>query len=314
MSIERIKEDAAKADQMIRDLAQGGDTAVAEDVADQEAAQPEVEENHDQGVVADAATEDQSDNTVLDQIREESARWEQRYRSLDGMIQARDRQIEQLHQLLAAMQQAPKGEPQAEKPKGKQLVGKEDEEAFGSDLIDLARRISREESGAYISELENRLAHMQEQLSGVAQTTAVTVQDRFEQQLGKAVANWKQIDGDAKFISWLQGNPTRLRVFTEAVRAQDVSGVAYFYQEFGDKSAPEEKPRVDPRLERQVAPGKTKSVPTAAKNPQDKKQWTRSEIAQFYSNGKKQYSAEDYSKLERDLFNAQKEGRVDFSR
>lgn len=317
MSIERIKEEAAKADQMIRDLAQG-DVAVAEaeETEDQEAAQPEVEE-HDQGVVADAATEDQtSDDPDLARIREDAAKWEQRYRSLDGMIQARDRQIEQLHQLLAGMQQAPKAEQPADAPQPKSsLVGKEDEEAFGSDLIDLARRISREESGAYIAKLEGQLAQMQERLQGVAQTTAVTVQDRFEQQLARAVPDWKKIDADPAFITWLQANPTRNRVFTEAAQSQDVAGVAYFFEEFGGKSAPaEERQKTDPRLEKQLAPGKSKSVPTAAKSPQDKKQWTRSEIAQFYAEGRKQYSPEEYTKVERDLFNAQKEGRVDFTR
>lgn len=314
MSIERIKEEAAKADQLIRDLAKGEQPA-AEEPEEQEAAQPEVEQQTDQGVVADAATEDQTSAPEQDRFREEAAKWEQRYRSLDGMIQARDRQIEQLHQLLASMQQAPQAEAETEKKPGKsKLVGKEDEEAFGTDLIDLARRISREESGAYISELENRLAQLQEQLSSVAQTTAVTVQDRFEQQLTNAVPNWKTIDNDERFIKWLQANPTRNRVFAEAARSQDVAGVAYFFEEYAGKAAPEEKPKTDPRLEKQLSPGKSKSVPSQAKSQSDKKQWTRSEIAQFYANGRKTYSQEDYAKLERDLFNAQKEGRVDFSR
>lgn len=316
MSIERIKEEAAKADQMIRDLAKG-DVAVAEESEDQEAAQPEVEEQQtDQGVVADAATEDQdSEAPEVDRVREESAKWEQRYRSLDGMIQARDRQIEQLHQLLAAMQQAPKADPAEDKPQSKKsLVGKEDEEAFGADLIDLARRISREESGAYIEQLKSEIAELQQQLTGVAQTTAVTVHDRFEQQLASAVPNWKQIDNDPKFIAWLQDSPTRHKVFAEAAKAMDVQGVAYFFEEFAGKAASEEKPKTDPRLEKQLAPGKSKSVPTAAKAPQDKKQWTRSEIAEFFAQGRKAYSPEEYNRIEREVFSAQKEGRVDFSR
>jgi hypothetical protein len=315
MSIERIKQDAAKADQLIRDLAKS-DVAVAEEESEEEAAQPEVEEQQtDQGVVADAATEDQSSaNPDLDRILQESAKWEQRYRSLDGMIQARDRQIEQLTHLLANMQQAPAHT--AEQPKqSSKLISKEDEDAFGADLIDLARRVAKEESGSYISQLENKLAQLTEQLQGVAQTTAVTVHDRFENQLTQAVPNWRQIDADQKFIEWLQANPTRNKVFAEAAKAQDVQGVAYFFEEYAGK-APQgaAKPTVDPRLEKQVAPGRSKSVPTAAKSQPDKKQWTRTEIAGFYANGRKQYSTEEYAKLERDLFNAQKEGRVDFTR
>ncbi len=319
MSIERIKEEAAKADQMILELAKRADSSTSDESpngenaeVDQEAVQPEVDQQQtDQGVVADAATEDQNDD--VSRVLDESKKWEQRYRSLDGMIQARDRQIEQLHQLLASMQQAQAAPEAPAKQDKAKLVGKEDEDAFGADLVDLARRVAREESGAYVAKLEGTIAELQQQLKGVAQTTAVTVQDRFENQLAAAVPNWKAVDGDPKFIEWLQSNATRMKVFSEAARNQDVDGVAYFYKEYPGAQKTE-KQAVDPRLAKQVAPGKSKAVAPAAANPAEKKTWTRSEIAQIYADGKKRFSQEDYVKLERDLFAAQKEGRVDYTR
>ena len=319
MSIERIKEEAAKADQRILELAKRADSSTSDESpngenaeVDQEAVQPEVDQQQtDQGVVADAATEDQNDD--VSRVLDESKKWEQRYRSLDGMIQARDRQIEQLHQLLASMQQAQAAPEAPAKQDKAKLVGKEDEDAFGADLVDLARRVAREESGAYVAKLEGTIAELQQQLKGVAQTTAVTVQDRFENQLAAAVPNWKAVDGDPKFIEWLQSNATRMKVFSEAARNQDVDGVAYFYKEYPGAQKTE-KQAVDPRLAKQVAPGKSKAVAPAAANPAEKKTWTRSEIAQFYADGKKRFSQEDYVKLERDLFAAQKEGRVDYTR
>ena len=319
MSIERIKEEAAKADQMILELAKRADSSTSDESpngetaeVDQEAVQPEVDQQQtDQGVVADAATEDQNDD--VSRVLDESKKWEQRYRSLDGMIQARDRQIEQLHQLLASMQQAQAAPEAPAKQDKAKLVGKEDEDAFGADLVDLARRVAREESGAYVAKLEGTIAELQQQLKGVAQTTAVTVQDRFENRLAAAVPNWKAVDGDPKFIEWLQSNATRMKVFSEAARNQDVDGVAYFYKEYPGAQKTE-KQAVDPRLAKQVAPGKSKAVAPAAANPAEKKTWTRSEIAQFYADGKKRFSQEDYVKLERDLFAAQKEGRVDYTR
>ena len=319
MSIERIKEEAAKADQMILELAKRADSSTSDESpngenaeVDQEAVQPEVDQQQtDQGVVADAATEDQNDD--VSRVLDESKKWEQRYRSLDGMIQARDRQIEQLHQLLASMQHAQAAPEAPAKQDKAKLVGKEDEDAFGADLVDLARRVAREESGAYVAKLEGTIAELQQQLKGVAQTTAVTVQDRFENRLAAAVPNWKAVDGDPKFIEWLQSNATRMKVFSEAARNQDVDGVAYFYKEYPGAQKTE-KQVVDPRLAKQVAPGKSKAVVPAAANPAEKKTWTRSEIAQFYADGKKRFSQEDYVKLERDLFAAQKEGRVDYTR
>ena len=318
MSIERIKQEAAKADQMIMELAQRADSSTSDESPEDEtpeitpeAVQPEVDQQQtDQGVVADAATEDQTDD--VSRALDESKKWEQRYRSLDGMIQARDRQIEQLHQLLASMQQAQAAPEAPAKQDKAKLVGKEDEDAFGADLVDLARRVAREESGAYVAKLEGTIAELQQQLKGVAQTTAVTVQDRFENQLAAAVPNWKAVDSDPKFIEWLQSNATRMKVFSEAARNQDVDGVAYFYSEYA--GAPKTEQATDPRLAKQVAPGKSKAVAPAAKSPAEKKTWTRSEIAQFYADGKKRFSQEDYVKLERDLFAAQKEGRVDYTR
>lgn len=318
MSIERIKQEAAKADQMIMELAQRADSSTSDESPEDEtseitpeAVQPEVDQQQtDQGVVADAATEDQTDD--VSRALDESKKWEQRYRSLDGMIQARDRQIEQLHQLLASMQQAQAAPEAPAKQDKAKLVGKEDEDAFGADLVDLARRVAREESGAYVAKLEGTIAELQQQLKGVAQTTAVTVQDRFETQLAKAVPNWKAVDSDPKFIEWLQSSATRMKVFSEAARNQDVDGVAYFYSEYA--GAPKTEQATDPRLAKQVAPGKSKAVAPAAKSPAEKKTWTRSEIAQFYADGKKRFSQEDYVKLERDLFAAQKEGRVDYTR
>jgi prefoldin subunit 5 len=307
MSIERIKEEAAKADQMIQELAQQGEPT--EDQA--EAAQPEVVEQTDQGVVADAATDDQGDVVAL--MREEAAKWEQRYRSLDGMIQARDRQIEQLHQLVAAMQQAPQQAAPEPEQKGKKRVSKEDEDVFGADLVDLNRRVAKEELEGYTSKLEQRIAELEQRLTGVAQTTAVSVHERFERSLGEAYQDWKKVDNNPAFIDWLKQSETRFRLFGEAVRAYDVAGTAYFYQEFGQRHPVASTPGVDPRLERQIAPGKAKSVAPQAKSQSDKKVWTRTEIARTY-NEKKSYSPEEFLRIERDIANAQRDGRVDFSR
>lgn len=313
MSIERIKQDAAKADQLIAELARG---ALAPDEQDQGVAvedqHQDVEQNNDEGVVA-AATEDQGSPAELARPSDDAAKWEARYRSLDGMIQARDRQIEQLHQLLAAMQSAPSKKEEPAATPAKPLVGKEDEESFGADLIDLARRVAQEQSGAYITKLEQKITELESRLSGVAQTTAVSVQERFENAIANAAPDWKKIDSDPKFIEWLQSVPSRQRVFADAARAQDAEGVAYFYAEYAEKFGQAQQSNRS-QLEKQVAPGRSRNVAPQARNTSEKKQWTRSEIAGFYAQGKKQYSSEEYAKLEKDLFAAQREGRVDYSR
>lgn len=316
MSIERIKQDAAKADQLITGLTQGEPPAAETPVVEQEAATPEVGQDVDQGV-ATAATEDPN-REPTDSARAEAAKWEQRYRSLDGMIQARDRQIEQLHQLIAGMQQAQATDTSAAKPAHpteQRLVTEQDENAFGADLIDMVRRAFKEEQGQHVAKLEQKIAQMEQALNGVSQTTAVTAQERFETKLTEAAPAWRTTDADPGFVAWLQASPTRHKLFAEAARAQDVADVAYFFNEYAQQkpAAAAPQPAVDPRLERQLAPGKSRAAPTPASQT-EKKVWTRSEIADLFANGKKRHSAADFDKLQRDAFAAQKDGRVDFTR
>lgn len=325
MSIERIRKDAAKADQIIEELARKGKPTdpeaqppTHEDTPEEtEAAQPEVEAQPDEGVVATAATDDQPDTGATAELRELAAKWEQRYRSLDGMIQARDRQIEQLHQLLAAMQSAKVEPAKADEPKApaKSAISKEDEEAFGADLIDLARRVARSETGELVDTLRAEIAQLKDALSGVQRTTAVSTQERFEAQLTQLSPDWQKFDADPKFIGWLQESPSRQRVFEEAAKDMDAKGVAFFFSEFAKANGiGQPKPKQDARLEKQVAPGKPRSVPTAAKDATGDKQWTRTEIAQFYSQDRRNFTPDEYNRIERDIFKAQSEGRVDYTR
>lgn len=322
----QIKEAARRADEMIAELArqakgEPAPEAPAEETPVIETA-PEVEAapESDQGVPQEPVAETTQDPQV-DQLRESAAKWEQRYRSLDGMLQSRDRQIEQLHQLLADLQ-ATKAAPAPEPTETKSLITKEDEDTFGADLLDVARRIARDESSQYTRSLEAKLAQLEAQLGSVASTAAETAQERFQARLAQKAPNWADVDRDPAFITWLEASPTRHRIFAESVQAQDLEGVAQFYLDFSlltgkhnqvaVPSTPNEPQPVDPRLARQVSPGKSRSSPTPATEG-NKRQWTRTGIADFYVNRKK-YPVEEANRLERDIFAAQKEGRVDYSR
>ena len=69
-------------------------------------------------------------------------------------------------------------------------------------------------------------------------------------------------------------------------------------------------------LEKQVAPGKSRSTQTpSAAVTTDERIWTRSEIAQAYSdNSKGKYTPEEWAPLEREIAAAQANERVDYSK
>lgn len=307
---QRVQEAAAAADEQIRAMTQ--QSLPLEEPTGETAGVTE-------GDVVDFAPQQQElplEQPSIDPVavKADAEKWEQRYRSLDGMIKARDRQIDQLHELIAGMQQAKPAEPPKEQPSS--LVSEKDVDAFGADYIDLARRVAREENQAYIKQLESQLDEFKGQLGKVSKTAALSAQDRFENSLTTRVANWRTTDSDPKFIEWLQGSPVRHRNFADAVQAHDIEGIAYFYESFAPvaaaPAAAPAKQTAKQQLERQIAPSK-QSVQAPAATDTEGKVWTRSEITDTYSN-KKRYAADEFSKIEREIANAQREGRVDYNR
>lgn len=325
-----VKEAASRVDEMIR---QGYEQSNAMDTAQQEAPDPQDTEDevadatddqtNDEGVSSDQGVEQpqpqpqqQPAQAEIAELQKRAELWEQRYRSLNGMIESRDRQIESLHQLMARMEAAP---PQPREPAQAQpaepAITKEDVDSFGDDLIDLARRVARSEYSEHEQRMQQRIKELEAQLSGVAEQTNASAQDQFLAKLKTRVANLEQINTDPKFVQWLQESPTRQQMFNTAVQQMDVPGTAWFFESWAsehNQPAPPSQP--DPRLARQVAPGKSRSAPSPAQSQDgQKRSWTRSAIVEFYKNIGK-YPQKERDRIERDIALAQKEGRVDFTK
>jgi hypothetical protein len=316
MSLARIKQQANEADQMIRSLNEPSSEQPEVE------AQPEVEVEQsvaaDQGVPQEPEEQPQDSQPGGD-WKEQAQLWEQRYRSLNGMIQSRDKQIQQLHELLAGMQQV-SAQPQEHTASDTSLLTKEDEDNFGSDLVGMARRAAEEAARRTEAAILQRLDALEGSIQGVRQVTQVTAQERFEAKLDKLTkGTWKQIDTDPGFIAWLEKSTARQQVFAAGVQQQDATVLAEFFNDYatlaGVQREQADKPKQDraAQLERQVSPGKSKSVGAPDRQAGDKKQWTRSEIASTYAN-RKQYAADEFLRLEREIATAQREGRVDFNR
>lgn len=331
---QRIKREAQQADQMIAEMgrkATEGDEPVESanepDVTDSEVSDEGLEQTPitDPGVKQDDSGDDGNGGTDPSRADSEAKLWEQRYRSLDGMIQARDKQVQQLHELLAAMQEqqsrAPKGgtDGQPEAPSSTPLVTKEDEDNFGNDLVDMTRRAAREEISRFSQELQRQFDELRNELKGISKTAEVSAQDSFEGKLDKFAPNWRKLDNDARFIAWLDESSARKQPFAMAVHNRDARAVGDFFNEFERIHEEEQDRRDEPaqkrkqELERQVAPGKSKKTAAPESRSGEKKTWTRSEIVSVFAN-KKQYAADEFAKLEREVAAAQREGRVDFSR
>lgn len=256
--------------------------------------------------------------------------WKQRAKTLEGKYNA---EVPRLHgqlkdmstQLASALEQinqlktATPPEPQ----KRQELITKDDEETFGSDLIDLSRRVVREEFAQLaphiIGELRKEFAPIREQVGEVQKKTAQTEEEKFWSSIDTAVPDWREIDSDPQWLEWLGevdpmvGN-TRQEALNSAHTAMDAARVAAIFKVWKSTFRPEQPAAPAPtsskreELQRQVAPSKSRASSSA---PAPERSWTAAEYERaFDPRLSATMSNDEISKLQADADKAYAEGRV----
>lgn len=270
---------------------------------------------------------------------DEYAQLEQRYRSLQGMWQgmnarlakAEEANAELLKKLDEATSKLSAAAPATAAPKTSQLVTEQDAEAFGTDLIDLARRVAKEQFGereqqllGKIDKLEQLLAAQDQRLGSVAETQVATAQERFYAALDTALPTWEQIQATPECQTWLKSRvPGTRATWNDALVASaeehDSARALEVFSTFlaahptldprRQKPAPEQSRKAE-QLQRQVAPSKSGA---ATATPEGKKvysaaEWSR-EMDRVVALGKaRQY--DEAAAIENELNAALAEGRV----
>ena len=243
----------------------------------------------------------------LQAIRAELEKSEQRFRTLQGMIRAKDEEIKRLELLLSQMAEETKSEPA---PTEDSFDDTKDRQEFGSEFVDMVyRAIDRK-----IAKLQERLGTTERVAKEAAVVTQQTQQERFFAALAQRVPDWREIDSSPEFAEWLQSSRARVTLVKEGMANFDVDAIADIFEQYkaltgkGQTQATAEPAR---NLERKVAPSRGKSPTPPAST--EKRIWTRSEIAQVFRDRRK-YSQKEFDALQREIFSAQREGRVDFTR
>lgn len=271
--------------------------------------------------------------------KEEYDRLEQRYRTLQGMhkadvghlrgeLAATGATIQNLEQRIAEAEKASK--PQAAPTK---YVTAEDEEEYG-DTLEMVRRAAREEAEEILAKREEgylvRIAELETQVGHVRNTVVPVVEDISRSQAEQVktdfwgaietqVPNWQAINDNPAFKAWLVAEDqitgsTRQQFLAQAQREYNASRVIKFFKEWertaagGQTPAPRNNPQSE--LEQFVAPGTSRSTPPVDKT---KKQWTKEAISKFYQDsvvGKYASKPDERKRIEKDLFDAQSEGRI----
>jgi len=261
---------------------------------------------------------------------------EQRYKTLQGMYNAevprlhaekRDlsNRVSQLEQLLSSMNQQPKPEPEVSESK---LITDQDMEEYG-DSIEVMRRVSKEETIAAekkLNALEQQITALQSnvipKVEQVAANQVKTSEQAFWSELSTTVPDWRDTNDNQDFQNWLlEIDPltgvSRQTYLEDAQRNLDVGRVANFFSAWkgnngGESNAqPNRKAQTSKELRQQVSPGKGKSTGKPQSN--SSKTYSPNDIKSFFDDvriGNYKGKEEERDRIERDIFAAQREGRI----
>lgn len=306
---ELMKQQEAEADRMIADLTPPVVDSGEPDVVDEAPADdaPTDAQNTDEGLppVESVPSEPvDTEGELIAQLRAEIATSEQRYKTLQGMIKDRDRDISDLRLLVSTLSEA-RATPAAEPAP---IVTDKDTETFGPELIDLISRVVKQTVSPLLHNVEGRV-------DSVAKVATTAVGEIFDSELESLVPDWRAVNISDEFIAWL--GKWNLKALNEAYNARDLQGTAKFFNDFkasqqpaAAASAPAAPAPVVDRLERLAGPAKGKSVPVAP-DANRGKIWTPAEINKLYDDlDRKRISQTEFDKLEADMFKAQRDGRI----
>lgn len=213
--------------------------------------------------------------------------WKQRFDTIQGKYNAEVPRLTQgLEEMRRALEEirnrpAPASTPVPQLPTA--LVTEKDEQTFGADLVDMARRVAREEGRAVEQELARVRTAIQsitpatERVRKIEEDVAATRQQSFYRELHAAVPDWEAINTDQKWLAWLAeydpvAGKTRQDALNEAANSLNYQRVIALFRAFkGPQPSSQEQSRAD--LARQVAPSRsstTTSVPPGQKQFSEK--------------------------------------------
>jgi hypothetical protein len=268
--------------------------------------------------------------------------WEQRARSTLGRLeqalthnQQLARRVSELEHQITGLKvrgvDQPAAAPATPPPKPK-LIKDEEVNDYGEEFFDVVGRRAREEFVPEIETMAQRLAKLEAQQQNVGKVISKNEQRTVYDRLYDEVPEWKQINHSDEFKQWLTyldpySGRQRYELLGEAFTRHDGNRVVNFFKGFlteaaglpSDSSSPgySAPPLASgngsgrPSLEDFAAPGRARSAPQQL--PPDKPVYSRAQIAQLSrekQRGLWRGREAELEAIERDIFQAQHEGRI----
>ena len=190
--------------------------------------------------------------------KEDDQNWKQKYKTLQGMY---DAEVPRLHQqvkeLMAEMstlketidtkaKEVEQAKEEANYERLKNLVTDEDRQEFGEDLIEVQRKVAREETAELYKQLEAIRAENDKLREQLTETGTQVTTASFEQRLNRLVPDFETVNVDPSWIAWLNEQDPMLRAprmvaAQDAYSKGDAEAVAYYVDLWRKSQAPEPK-------------------------------------------------------------------------
>ena len=261
---------------------------------------------------------------VANQVPDEN--WEQRFRVIEGKYRAelprlheQNRELaDRLDRALKALEDASKAPVQETK-----LVTDADVETYGSEMVDMVRRVSKEEGESLFKrlmvELETRFGAVAQKVTETEQTVVKTATDRFWEAVLKEHKDFDAVNDDSRWFSFLDkrvpgSRVTNRQLAEKAIKDLDAESLVEQVTLF-KASLPQAKveptPTPKPNLNSQVAPN-TSSASNPSSEPTGRV-WTGAEYAAALDHRNLQrMTRPEYESLVAEAETALAEGRVRF--
>lgn len=135
--------------------------------------------------------------------------WEARFKTLEGKFKAEvprlHHQLKEANGVIATLQSelskviaAPTPPAQTES-----LVTTEDEEAFGTDLIAVMKKVVKQETAEAARQTDAKVKAVAQKVDSVVGVQAETATDKFFGAIEKAIPDWESINSDEGWLAWL---------------------------------------------------------------------------------------------------------------
>ena len=273
------------------------------------------------------------------QHQEPEPEGDQRYSSLKGRYETLQKnytsqgdRIAELERLITTLKVKGAEPPpqQVEQPKPR-FISEQEAAEYGDDLLNVIGKRAKEEYFPEFDQLAQRLKRLEGRVDGVGTVLEKDQQQNVYSSLTAVVPQWREINRDEGFKAWLEepdmfSGRKRNDMLQEAFSRHEGNRVVSFFKGFLEAAGlPQNSPAQGnaapplpngqaserPSLEDFAAPGRARSTPQNL--PLDKPVYTVAWIAKFTADkiaGKYRGREADADAIERDIFQAQHEGRI----